>query len=97
MRTGSRSIANLFLLLVLVGGLLPACSPPIGATAPHDQEHALLLQISSHVRLTGEPDLGSNSSNQSSLTKLAYLRPLVAQRFAEPFRVLVHRLMEQNQ
>lgn len=78
MRIRSRLITNLVLLLVFVGGFIPACLPTSDSSVPHDQEHALLLQISSHVRLTGEPDLGSYSSNQSSLTKLAYLRPLVA-------------------
>jgi hypothetical protein len=78
MRRGSRSIANLFLLLVFVGGLIPACSPTGETTSPRDQENALLLQISSHVRLSGEPDLGSYVLKTPSVYKTAFTHPGIA-------------------
>ena len=78
MRRGSRSIANLFLLLVFVGGLIPACSPTGETTSPRDQENALLLQISSHVRLSGEPDLGSYVLKTPSVYKIAFTHPAIA-------------------
>ena len=74
----THSIANLLLLLVLLCGLVPACSPVSGSVDAHDQEHALLLQISSHVRMTGEPDLSSYVSMSPRPLKLASLRPLAA-------------------
>jgi hypothetical protein len=78
MFTRTYSFANLILLLVFLSGLVSACSPVGSSISAHDQEHALLLQISSHVRLTGEPDLSSYVSNSPRTLKLASLRPLAA-------------------
>jgi hypothetical protein len=78
MFTRTYSFANLILLLVFLSGLVSACSPVGSSNSTHDQEHALLLQISSHVRLTGEPDLSSYVSNSPRPLKLASLRPLAA-------------------
>lgn len=78
MFTKKQSFANLLLLLVILSGLVPACSPVDDSIGAHDQEHALLLQISSHVRLTGEQDLSSYVSTSPRPLKLASLRPLAA-------------------
>lgn len=93
MRRGSRSIANLFLLLVFVGGLIPACSPTGETTSPRDQDNALLLQISSHVRLSGEPDLGSYVLKAPSAYKLAYNRPALAPNSKTEVDILVDLYM----
>jgi hypothetical protein len=78
MQTRSRKIANLCFIAVFIVGLLPACSPPADNKTNHEQEDALLLQISSHVRLSGEPDLGSYVMSSSSVQKTAFTHPAFA-------------------
>jgi hypothetical protein len=78
MRKHSRLVAQIFMLIIFVGSLLPACGSPAGNKTPHDQDDALLLQISSHVRLSGEPDLGSYAVILPAVHKASYIRPAVA-------------------
>lgn len=87
--TGSRTTAHIFLLCVFAGGLLPACGPPANLETPHDQDDALLLQISSHVRLSGEPDLESYVLKAPSAYKLAYNLPALAPNSTTEVDILV--------
>ena len=78
MKSKTKTISHLFLLFVFAGGLLPACGSPEDAKTPHDQEDALLLQISSHVRLSGEPDLASYALKAPPAYKAALMHPMFA-------------------